>query len=347
MICQRYENATIFLVDSFFHCMLMPDDGSCFPLFNEVQEVGKTSTNGIVATKDIDVIFVGILHNIWGHCLTDSLKKLWFLRTNECQQLIKKGSKIVYIQPKGEPLKPYSLQLLEMAGLDVSALEPIQEDTRYKTIFVPDNSLVCYKKTNSRDWHFSYTKEFEETINLIKSKIPADDSQESLKLYFSRTRVAKSSREMGEESLERVFRKEGYQIVYPETLGLEEQFNLLAHCKEFVSTEGSISHSAIFCRPGTKVTILKKADYENGYQTVLNQIGHLDVTYVKAHRTHNDSQWGNPMYGPFYMCITPELEHFVGHRIFHLPLWIRPSWWWYCNRNRKIVHMLYRLIGKE
>lgn len=338
---KTYNNATILIKDRFFHCSLILDNGVSIPLFNELQYTTDYLVKDSPLYCNQAVIFIGLLHNIWGHCLTDSLKKIWVLQTEECKRLIEEGAKVVYLEPKGEPLKPHAIRLLQMAGVDVSSIEPIRHDTRFRTIYFPENSLVCQNSSNKNEWIFSYTPEFANTINIIKSRIPQDNEPVNLKLYFSRTRIANSSREMGEKSLERVFRKLGYAIVYPEKLSLDEQFRLLTHCSDFVSTEGSISHSVVFCRPGTRVTILKKSDYTNGYQSVLNEIAHLDVTYVKAHNTLVNSLWcNNPMYGPFYMCITPELEQFIGHKLFHLPLWMRPSWWWYCNRNRKIVHKI-------
>ena len=163
------------------------------------------------------------------------------------------------------------------------------------------------------------------------------------KVYLTRTRVGVNDREYGEKSIECIFRKKGFMIISPEKYSLEEQFNILTHCKELATTEGSISHSAIFCNPGTKLYLIRKSNYVNGYQTIINEIADLDVTYIDAHCSLSEVQYG-AMYGPFYMCITPELERFVGHRVVHLPLWMRPSWWWYKNHNRKIVRWMARVF---
>ena len=141
----------------------------------------------------------------------------------------------------------------------------------------------------------------------------------------------------------------GYAIFCPEKLTLDEQLLLLKNCREFVAAEGSIAHNSIFCQPGTRITILRKADYVNNYQLAINEMRSLDVTYVDIH--HSVPPYPKSItIGPFYLCVTQNLERFVGRRIPHLPYWMLPSYWWFVVRriawmeryisNRKFVRRI-------
>jgi hypothetical protein len=299
-----------------------------------------------VTYRDEVVIYLGILHNVWGHCLTDAFKKVWFLHTEECRQWLTEGAKLVFLLPDNEGLRNYAKHLYELANIDLRQLIPVREVTRFRQVIIPDNSIVG-TLSKFRQWKFSYTPEFVDVFNTIKSNLlkkVVAGTETFKKIYLTRTGIDTKGREYGEKTLETLFRKMGFQVISPEKYSLEQQYYLLSHCEELAVTEGSISHSAIFCRPGTKLILLRKSYYVNGYQTIINEVADLDVTYIDAHRSLPEMQYA-AMYGPFYMCVTPELERFVGHRIPHLPLWLRPSWWWFCNRNRKIVHRICNFLG--
>ena len=60
------------------------------------------------------------------------------------------------------------------------------------------------------------------------------------KVYFSRRKIFQNGREWGENNIERVFYNLGYKTIYPETLSIDEQINILRNCSHFATTEGSI-----------------------------------------------------------------------------------------------------------
>lgn len=344
-----YENGYILPSHYFFCGGVLDQNGKSVQqgCFNERYEAGILPEKEEIFESDDTVIFLGFLHNVWGHCLMDGIKKLWFLQTAECKTLLSKGAKLVYITPESKELKSHAVEFLKLAGFDINSAVFINKPTRFKKIIVPDNSLICSQTDDVDKEEYFYTKEFVQTYKLIKNNIDSylDNTYSSFKkVYLTRTGFKNGLRDMGESSLEHVFKKEGYTIKSPEKLSFVDQVSLMQNCDTIATTEGSISHNAIFCKPQTKLILLRKSYYINGYQAVINEIADLDVTYIDAHNSIPFYQY-TKVGGPFYMCITPELERFIGHKIFHLPLWMRPSWWWYCNRNRKIVHRIKSIFS--
>lgn len=64
------------------------------------------------------------------------------------------------------------------------------------------------------------------------------------------------------------------------------------------------------------------------HQVMINEFADMDATYVEAHHSSRANK-DNPWWGPFYLCDTKYLERYVGHRIMHLPFWMRVSYWRY------------------
>lgn len=80
-----------------------------------------------------------MLVNIWGHCLTDNIKRLWFFLSGTYKKYFK-NCRIVYI-PMWHGIIPNFARLLEITGFDVNSLQPVNEPTRFKEIVIPDVAL--------------------------------------------------------------------------------------------------------------------------------------------------------------------------------------------------------------
>lgn len=289
-----------------------------------------------VIYKDEEVLFIGFFLNCYGHGITDHIKKLWFLETQEYKNLIAQNPQmqVIYIVEKNLPLPPWQKEIFHLAGIDYNSWEQIKNLTCYKHIYIPENSLI-----NSHEYRM-FTPEFRRTIDKIKLSIKPLEFTAS-KIYFTRTGIRNYRRECGENRVEKIFRKKGFRIYSPENLTVEQQIALLMNCDEFASTEGSCAHNSIFCKPNTKVLILRKADYANSYQIMINEFARLDVTYIDIHHSSN-VDIRQPWHGPFYMYVSPYLKKYF-HLLFGLPYWLDPLYWVY----RKYKWNLYLKIHRK
>lgn len=322
-----------------YNAVVTPSDPQYAKLNDAAKETGKIDT----------AIYLGYMLPIWGHVLTDSFKKLWFLQSSQCKQLIAEGAKLLYITRDAKPLIAAYQDIWDLA--DISYLDFIHVTTavRVKKIYVPEDCFnwgIDAEKVN-------YTKEFLPFVENIKNKFTVGGQYEQSKnfsvwperVYFTRLGFNDvMKRDQGEKALVKIYEKLGYSIIYPEQLSVIDQIGLVSHCKSFVTTEGSISHISLYCKPKTDVVILRKCRWVNGYQIAINEIADLDVTYIDAHKSDNVNT-AAPYFGPFYMCVNSNLEHALHCPLFYLPYWLKVSWWWYMNRNRKIVKVILKLLS--
>ena len=270
---------------------------------------------------------------VWGHCFTDHFNKLWFAFTEECQKLQAQGAELIALSCKPQAPK-YFQTLFELTGFDWNSLKFVTEVTQYEEVYVPDN---CYLQMEG-EWNRFYTKEYVGLLDRMKQNVArlameAGDYPQYDRIYLTRTQGSFGTfRDLGEKQIEEVFRKEGYTIVAPEKFTVPQQIWLMMNVKNLVVTDGSIGHSSTFCAPQTKTTLLMKVDFLTENQIVSDQIANLDVTYVSAHRSFFAGK-DDPWHGPFLLCITNNLERYVGHKIPHIPFFLHKDFFLYCLRK--------------
>lgn len=281
------------------------------------------------------VIFIGNFLGVWGHCITDNLKKLWFLKTEQCSQLLSNGWKCVYVTYSDDDVSPNFRHIVECLGLDFSKFKRVTCATKFSEVCVPDNSIVW--ENDNRYFYSQYT----ELINSLKLK--CSDLNGFDKIYLSRSRFSNYRKEIGEKNVERAFARQGYKIIYPEQYSFEDQLALMQSAKEIVVTEGSCAHNVVFCNSGTKVVILQKSNYFNEYQLFINELAGLQVVYVNAHhsvRVHKKYLFA----GPFYICFTKELKSYLKIK-FAWPYFLRPSYYLYLFYDSLIVRCFDKLFN--
>lgn len=150
-------------------------------------------------------VFIGSFHPVYGHAITDALRKLWYLGTDEGKRLISEGYEVIYITTQNSEMPDWHLHILGLAGVDVSNLVHLRQTTKYKKIVVPDDSLY------GDNGQIYYTDLFCSTIETIKANVRQTELfrliPDNGSYYFTRTGCNHIVREMGEPALENEFRK--------------------------------------------------------------------------------------------------------------------------------------------
>lgn len=287
-------------------------------LHEEYYDGSYSYSEDVVRYSDKTAIFLGSWINIYGHAITDNIKKLWFLYTEECQQMLANSDNydfvFIYLS-KNNQRADYVNEIIKVLGSDINKIKPLTQITRYKNILIPDNSLFV------KDGVRYYTNEYKSLIQRIKNNCH-DLQNRPKKIYLTRTNI-RDGKDFNEKCIEREFEKRGYEVVSPEKLSFQQQVSLMKGCRHLVTTVGSVSHNALFCEAGTEVILLNKAEYINGYQQFINKMNELSVIYIDAHHSlHRKQCWS----GPFFLWKTKELCQYLGVRSyshFFSPLWYK------------------------
>ena len=89
----------------------------------------------------------------------------------------------------------------------------------------------------------------------------------------------------GEEKIQRIFEKNGFEVVYPEQLPLSQQAQLVSQASVLAGCAGTALHLALFMRPGgTVVQIKRNSKTPDNFraQNLINNTKHLNGVFIQA-----------------------------------------------------------------
>ncbi len=232
-----------------------------------------------------EVVYLGFFRGHWGHFIVDSSIRLWALEKEEYRNK--------RILMKIEGMETFYQKFLGYLGISREQIIQLEEPARFKKIIIPQ--LAYFPKAYISRAFLSPFRRVSEVIRLDKKTYD--------KIYLSRVRFARSKKELGERRIQSIFEENGYQVLYPEELSLEEQIWYYKNCKEIVTTNGTIAHNVVYAKEGIRLVMLKRFKEENTHQLAINQICGIDYIEVDCYdkkSNHNNS----------LMLRTPQLMEF-------------------------------------
>ncbi len=256
--------------------------------------------------SDETVIYFFMLFPVWGHCITDNIRRIWFLKSDIFKSEFK-DCRLVYISWHTHNLETQKdfRRLLEILEVDVDKFQLITQPTKFKKIILPDDCFGSPHNTFT-----GFTNEYREMIYSVrdfalKNRTPTPYK----KIYFFHGKKG----QFGEERLAEYFKSKGYEIIRPETLTLDEELNLLINCDSFASCYGSTVHNSLFLRDNTEVIVIPRiASLLNApYQEMVNQVRSLNVTYIDS-TLSIFGRWSAT--GPWFFIVSEQLKRFFGDK---------------------------------
>lgn len=251
-----------------------------------------------VKTIDGPAIYMGYFIDVWGHVITDDIKRFWFLLSDDYKNIFSKY-KLIYLPSASYSTHSISQinELMEVFGI-ADRMIPIQEVTKIKKLIIPNESF--WSTENGR----FFTKEYKETIDYIINSVdePSDKSVYD-KIYLS----YKSKKIFGNDDIENYFSSQGFVPISPGNLSLSRQIWLYQNCNTIAGLIGSSTHNIAFVKDGTNAILIPRSYYLTDYQIALNRLRNVREFYV-------DSSLSNcvlrqyPWAGPFYIYISDELK---------------------------------------
>ncbi|MCM1294524.1 MAG: glycosyltransferase family 61 protein [Muribaculaceae bacterium] len=240
---------------------------------------------------DSDVIFLGSMNPEFGHFLLERMCRAYAL----CDPAYR-GMRVVLVNTRGMDKMPnWVYDMLGALGIAKQDVLLIDHDTQFRSVVVPEQAFNIASMAGER---------FTETFEIMARNTP--DIESSDKIYVSRSAL-KSRRTYGEVVVQNIFAKNGFQIVYPETLPLAEQIGIMKNCRVLAGCAGTALHMALFMpRGGTVIQIkrnCKKRDNAPTQHLINRVMGASGYFYICVNRTCANRSW--------YICTTNYRRHKV------------------------------------
>ena len=185
----------------------------------------------------------GYVFSHFGHFLTEGIARFWPLVFPKYKNFK------VAIAIKGAPDIPsFVRKILNALGVCDENIIVCHKDTTFSRVLIPKQSANIGVNI------LPITKR---VYDAIAAGIKKPKIKTYKKIYMSRSAM-NDNRTFGEEKIEKIFEKNGFQIIHPEQIPFEEQIALVKSCKELAGTAGSALHLAFFMKPGGRVIQIKR-----------------------------------------------------------------------------------------
>lgn len=279
-------------------------------LYGRLASEGPLRPDQSHAYYDKDVVFLGVFHRCWGHCITDSLSHLWFVVRGIPAEYQTFPLAFSVLDP-WEQLPPNLYEMLSLLGIDLKKAIRIDEQAKFRSVVVADECF--YTLDSPAPQARCVTQEYGLLIDhLTASAGVANETIPHRKIYFSTSKA--KVWDYGAVRLDEAFANAGFEVVNPERCGFCEMVKLLSETKQFASTEGSCAHNSVFLPKGSEVLLVRKRNGFYWHQFAINLVRDLNVTYVDAFCGARILLYerNRPNAGPFFLWVSRQLGTILG-----------------------------------
>lgn len=243
---------------------------------------------------DEDVLYVGNIYPHFGHFLVEHLNRLW-------SDAPRKNIKYVFMNNQNLEVKNYLYEFMSAFGIKKQDIIILTETTQFRKAYIP-----CQTFNISDSWAKTIMPN---GYRLMAKNIKGLGYE---KVYMSRTKLPEKNRTIGEDKIEKIFAKNGYKIIYPETMTIHEQIASVRDAKYLAGCAGTALHWCLFMQPGGNVITLKRnSKNDNSIQTqyILNNVCDLNSVFVwTSVETHKSHHGGN--HAPQIIGVNENLKKF-------------------------------------
>ena len=245
---------------------------------------------------DEDVVFIGNVYPHFGHFLLEHMNRLYALMDPVYSKM-----KVVLINNMDvNPVPKYIFDFIELFGIKHDNIIILNKTTRFKTVCVP---------TQGYNMNVYSSVAFGKTFARIADNVP--DSEVYEKIYVSRAALDDRHKIFGEEKVQHIFEKNGFKIIYPETLPLKKQISIIKNCRVLAGCAGTALHLGLFMRPGGTIIQIKRNRQPKcnaSIQNLLNETVGLNGVFISGSIEKRPSEHGSK--GPQIIGVNKYMREF-------------------------------------
>lgn len=192
---------------------------------------------------DCDAVFLGNAYPHFGHFIIEHLNRTWGI-----ERVHRDNIKYVFIDNKNIGAKTWLYDFTDMLGIARKDVLILNKSVRFKNIFIPTQSL-----NNSGNL---WAPEFKLGFDKMREGLRPEKIYE--KVYVSRAKLPDNMRTYNEEKIQKIFEKNGFHVIYPETLPVAQQVAIIGNCKILAGCAGTALHLGVFMKPGGRIIQLNR-----------------------------------------------------------------------------------------
>jgi len=221
-----------------------------------------------------DLVYVGEIMNHFGHFLTQTLSRFWYLRERPSARLLFHS-----LEPKAQLFSfPHIARIFEALGLREEQFVRFEVPTLVQRLTVPQPSF--------EEMHFAH-QIYAECLREIGAFFTQGEAlPDERPLYLSKARLGRGvHRLVNEQEMEDEFARQGVRIVHPETLSVAEQINTLRRHRTLLGCVGSHFHLTPVLPEGRRIVGLHYLEDISSNFLMLDKLSGNKASYYYAPST--------------------------------------------------------------
>lgn len=247
--------------------------------------------------REEKVVYCGYMVPQWGHFLVEGVSRLWYALENDSSV-----DKYIFFLDLNEEreIKGNYREFLELLGI-WDKVEFINKPTQYREVVVPERAYAIWNW-----WSESYKQIFDAVSQNIK---PAEDWEKHEKIFLSRSHIKNiDQKEFNLDMLDDYFRRNGYEVIYPEQHNLTYLIYLIRNADIVATNSGSIQHNMLFAQDNKKHIVIERTVVTVDFTVDINRMRDFDVIYIDANLPIYSVSIG---YGPYILFNSKMLQKFT------------------------------------
>lgn len=220
------------------------------------------------------VLYGGYLRHQWGHFLLNSTARLWPLFTGAVDDV----ERIVFFSDGADcTISGNMARFFELAGIADKVEVAASGHFSAAEVIVPDIAL---------EHPVFFSREFMAPFDAVRRAVSGGvQTARTHRVFLTRSALPGASKnEVGIGDVDRFFAANGYEVISPERLSLDELIKTLSEARTVASVSGSLAHNFVFADRATEFVVVERTAVVNDYQVGLGLAMGIEQTYVDAFR---------------------------------------------------------------
>lgn len=277
-------------------------------------------------------LYLGEYNNHWGHFLAFCMQRLWWAIHGDIEQIDAVVFHVKRAEDAQQSISGNVARIFDVLGI-TEKVKLVYEPQCFRRVIIPEASV------NVDTWR--YNTLYGDLIDHIRGHILAGrEFHKTRRVFLTRSQLSTSRREIGLRDFDRMFEDNGFDVVAPEKLSLQEMIELFAESREIVSVSGTTAHNLIFAdSSSTEMVILERTAINNRVQVSLELACSMNTVRVEASLTARPVIYGG---GPFLYSFTEQMLRWMDKERLAMPAGITSE-----KKVLKQLHRFFKLHDRE
>lgn len=218
------------------------------------------------------VVYLGYLFPLYGEFIVQSITRLWYFLKYDSKDI--DYYVFTFRCNEKRTINGNFKRIFELVGI-WNKLYFISVPTQFDEVIIPEDS---YQIQNY------YSDEYNLIVDtIIKNALKNSDVKKYQKVFLTRScYYSTNNSDIGLEILDDFHKRNGYHIISPENVKIDDLITIMYYAQEISSFSGTCAHNLLFTSGQNKTTVFERYPNNNPMQIDICAMRDLNISFIDA-----------------------------------------------------------------